>query len=115
MSKIIFGNFINQFMTDRVNVTRLTWLSSRKIWYAYDGDMVIIPCPITEYFKQYAYSITGTTAQHVEVLCPGGSLDVYLASRIRDDANAYEAFLGFTRNRLNAMRICRIKSRRISV
>ncbi len=102
MSKIIFGNFINQFMTDRANVAELTWLSSRKIWYAHDGDMVIIPYPITEYFKQYAYSITGTTAGHVEVLCPGGSIDAYLASRIRDDPNAYEAWLGFTRNRLNA-------------
>ncbi len=104
MSKIIFGNSINQFTTAVPElVDTLISLAPRKLWYAHDGDMVVAPRPISEYFKQYACSITEATAEHIEVLYPGGSPGAYLAARVLDNANAYETLLGFARNRLNAI------------
>ena len=60
--QIIFANLINEFMIhkpDLIHSASLSAVSPRKIWLAYENDIVITPIPIEEGFKEYACSITG--------------------------------------------------------
>ncbi|MFL9888863.1 peptide ligase PGM1-related protein [Paraburkholderia agricolaris] len=98
MSKIIFGNFVNQLMTEvpgPAHVKALTAPSPRKIWYAKEGDLVVIPREMDSFFKQYACHVIGLNPDNVEVLCPTGALETYLASRISTDRAAYDKLLVF--------------------
>ncbi len=102
MSKIIVANFIHQVMTASPElVDKASSFSPRKIWYAHDKDMVVSSCPVSEYFKQYACSITGATAEHIEVLCPDGKPDAFLVQRLREDKKAYQTLLDFAGSHSN--------------
>ncbi|GGZ41682.1 peptide ligase PGM1-related protein [Streptomyces poonensis] len=95
MTRLLIGNDFNEDLFTRIAAS---WSVQRLVWFAQDGDVLVLPVHPEEDFLAYVTSLTGTRRATLEVVVPApgaGGEDLLTADRLADPA-----FLGALRRAL---------------
>ena len=60
MTRLLIGNNIRHPLVDDVDDPHTAWWAQRLLWFARDGDIIVLACPPEQDFLEYVTILTGT-------------------------------------------------------
>lgn len=86
--EIIFANIVNELMVavpSAAYARAMNVVTPRKVWLSQEGDVIVTPRPVDDFFKRYACSTLGVDPDEVVTLTPEGAASDLLPVAVMKD------------------------------
>jgi hypothetical protein len=70
MTRVLVGNSSDEELTGAHGRKTAAWWANRLLWFAQDGDVIVLPAAPDPVFLQYVTGLTGVDAQSLRVVVP---------------------------------------------